>query len=127
DPNLSTHIGIRKGTDTLALNLTLALLCEVAQKPEIEEFEQVPEDVKAARLEALQQLLNAQQLAFNKTSEGKVMDVLIERLGGRPGQVAGRSPYMQAVNLEASEDLVGSIISCRVIEAKQNSVVGAVA
>jgi hypothetical protein len=34
---------------------------------------------------------------------------------------------MQAVNLEAAEDLVGSIISCRVTEAKQNSVVGAVA
>ena len=89
--------------------------------------EQVPEDVKAGRLEALQQLLNAQQLAFNKASEGKVMDVLIERRGGRPGQVAGRSPYMQAVNLQAGEDIVGRIISCRVTEAKQNSVVGAVA
>ena len=89
--------------------------------------EQVPEDVKADRLEALQQLLNAQQLAFNKASEDKVMDVLIERRGGRPGQVAGRSPYMQAVNLEAGDDLIGSIISCRVTEAKQNSVVGAVA
>jgi tRNA-2-methylthio-N6-dimethylallyladenosine synthase len=89
--------------------------------------EQVPEDVKADRLETLQQLLNAQQLAFNKASEGQVMDVLIERRGGRPGQVAGRSPYMQAVNLEASEDLVGSIISCRVTEARQNSVVGVVA
>ena len=55
------------------------------------------------------------------------MDVLIERRGGRPGQVAGRSPYMQAVNLAAGEDLVGSIISCRVTEARQNSIVGAVA
>jgi tRNA-2-methylthio-N6-dimethylallyladenosine synthase len=89
--------------------------------------DQVPEDAKADRLEALQQLLNAQQLAFNKASEGKTMDVLIERRGGREGQVAGRSPYMQAVNLEAGEDLVGSIISCRVTEAKQNSVVGVVA
>ena len=88
---------------------------------------QVPEAVKADRLESLQQLLNAHQLAFNKASEGKVMNVLIERSGGRPGQVAGRSPYMQAVNLEASEDLVGSIVSCRVVEARQNSVIGAVA
>ena len=95
--------------------------------PAANSSEQVPEDVKADRLEALQQLLNAQQLAFNKASEGKVMDVLIERRGGRPGQVAGRSPYMQAVNLAAGEDLVGSIISCRVTEARQNSVVGAVA
>lgn len=86
--------------------------------------DQVPEDVKAGRLEALQQLINAQQLAFNKQTEGRTLDVLVERKGGRDGQMAGRSPYMQAVNLEAGEDLVGSIISCRVTEARQNSVVG---
>jgi len=89
--------------------------------------EQVPEAVKSERLEALQQLLNAQQFAFNKTTEGQVMDVLIERRGGRDGQVGGRSPYMQSVNIEAGEDLVGSILSCRIGEAKQNSIIGAVA
>ena len=87
---------------------------------------QVPEDVKADRLEALQQLLNAQQLAFNKASVGKRMDVLVERAGGRPGQVAGRSPYMQAVNMQGDAGLVGSVVSCDLIEAKQNSVVGSV-
>ena len=89
--------------------------------------EQVPEAVKSERLEALQQLLNAQQFAFNKATEGRVMDVLIERRGGRDGQVGGRSPYMQSVNIEAGEDLVGSILSCRIVEAKQNSIIGAVA
>ena len=87
---------------------------------------QVPEDVKADRLEALQQLLNAQQFAFNKASVGKRMDVLVERAGGRPGQVAGRSPYMQAVNMQGDAGLVGSVVSCDLIEAKQNSVVGSV-
>ena len=89
--------------------------------------EQVPEAVKSERLEALQQLLNAQQFAFNKATEGRVMDVLIERRGGRDGQVGGRSPYMQSVNIEAGENLVGSILSCRIVEAKQNSIIGAVA
>ena len=88
---------------------------------------QVPEQVKADRLEALQQLLNAQQFAFNKSTEGREMKVLIERAGGREGQVAGRSPYMQAVNIEADAGLVGSIVSCRVTEARQNSIVGALA
>ena len=88
---------------------------------------QVPEQVKAERLEALQQLLNAQQYAFNKSTEGREMQVLIERAGGRAGQVAGRSPYMQAVNIEADAGLVGSIVSCRVTEARQNSIVGALA
>jgi len=88
---------------------------------------QVPEQVKADRLEALQQLLNAQQFAFNKSTEGREMKVLIERAGGREGQVAGRSPYMQAVNIEADSGLVGSIVSCHVTEARQNSIVGALA
>ena len=89
--------------------------------------EHVPEAVKSERLEALQQLLNAQQFAFNKATEGQVMDVLIERRGGRDGQVGGRSPYMQSVNVEAGEELVGRIVSCRIVEAKQNSIIGAVA
>ncbi|NDG37399.1 MAG: tRNA (N6-isopentenyl adenosine(37)-C2)-methylthiotransferase MiaB, partial [Alphaproteobacteria bacterium] len=58
---------------------------------------QVAEAVKSERLESLQQLLNAQQFAFNKSTEGRVVDVLVERAGGRDGQMAGRSPYMQAV------------------------------
>ena len=89
--------------------------------------DQVPETLKSERLEALQQLLNAQQFAFNKATEGQVMDVLIERRGGRDGQVGGRSPYMQSVNIEATEDRVGQILSCRIVEAKQNSLIGAVA
>ncbi len=89
--------------------------------------EQVPEAVKSERLEVLQQLLNAQQFAFNKATEGQVMDVLIERRGGRDGQVGGRSPYMQSVNVDAGEELVGRIVSCRIVEAKQNSIIGAVA
>ena len=94
--------------------------------PAAAEEVQVPEQVKAERLEALQQLLNAQQYAFNKSTEGRDMRVLIERAGGRPGQVAGRSPYMQAVNMAGDASLVGSIVSCDLIEAKQNSVVGSI-
>ena len=78
--------------------------------PAAGEDRQVPEDVKSDRLEALQQLLNAQQYAFNRSTLGARMDVLVERR--RPaGQVAGRSPYM-AVNIEGDEDLVGRIVSC---------------
>ncbi|MEC7210483.1 MAG: tRNA (N6-isopentenyl adenosine(37)-C2)-methylthiotransferase MiaB [Pseudomonadota bacterium] len=88
--------------------------------------DQVAEAVKAERLESLQQLLNAQQFAFNKATEGQVVDILVERAGGRVGQMAGRSPYMQAVNMQGDVDLVGSVVSCDLIEARQNSVVGLV-
>jgi tRNA-2-methylthio-N6-dimethylallyladenosine synthase len=85
---------------------------------------QVPESVKSERLESLQQLLNAQQFAFNKGTEGKIVDVLVERAGGRDGQMAGRSPYMQAVNFIGNPDQIGQIVSCRLSEARQNSMTG---
>jgi tRNA-2-methylthio-N6-dimethylallyladenosine synthase len=85
---------------------------------------QVPETVKSERLESLQQLLNAQQFAFNKNTEGKLVDVLVERAGGRVGQMAGRSPYMQAVNFIGEADQIGQIVSCRLSAARQNSMTG---
>ena len=58
---------------------------------------QVAAEVKTARLESLQQLLNAQQFAFNKATEGQVVDILVERTGDELTN-GGRSPYMQSVN-----------------------------
>jgi len=85
---------------------------------------QVEEAVKSERLESLQQLLNAQQFAFNKSTEGRVVDVLVERAGGRDGQMAGRSPYMQAVNFIGTADQIGQIVPCRLSAARQNSITG---
>jgi len=85
---------------------------------------QVAETVKSERLESLQQLLNAQQFAFNKSTEGRVVDVLVERAGGRDGQMAGRSPYMQAVNFIGTADQIGQIVPCRLSAARQNSMTG---
>jgi tRNA-2-methylthio-N6-dimethylallyladenosine synthase len=85
---------------------------------------QVEEAVKSERLESLQQLLNAQQFAFNKSTEGRVVDVLVERAGGRDGQMAGRSPYMQAVNFIGTADQIGQIVLCRLSAARQNSMTG---
>ncbi|MDC1294007.1 tRNA (N6-isopentenyl adenosine(37)-C2)-methylthiotransferase MiaB [Candidatus Puniceispirillum sp.] len=85
---------------------------------------QVPESVKSERLESLQQLLKAQQFAFNKGTEGKIVDILVERVGGREGQMAGRSPYMQAVNFIGNPDQIGQIVLCRLSEARQNSMNG---
>ncbi|MEL0072755.1 MAG: tRNA (N6-isopentenyl adenosine(37)-C2)-methylthiotransferase MiaB, partial [Rhodobiaceae bacterium] len=86
--------------------------------------QQVPEAVKSERLESLQQLLNAQQLAFNKTTEGRVVEVLVERAGGRAGQMAGRSPYMQAINFFGTADQIGKILPCRLSAAQKNSMSG---
>ena len=83
--------------------------------------QQVEAQVKADRLAALQQLLDAQQMAFNKTCEGQQMAVLIDKMGGRDGQVTGRSPFMQSVYLEGDHTQLGKIVTVTVKEARQNS------
>ncbi|WP_268810792.1 tRNA (N6-isopentenyl adenosine(37)-C2)-methylthiotransferase MiaB [Tistlia consotensis] len=89
--------------------------------------EQVPDPVKAERLAMLQQLLGAQQLAFNQASVGRRLPVLLERAGKHAGQLAGRSPYMQSVTLEAPPRLLGRIAEVEILEAHPNSVRGRVA
>ena len=88
---------------------------------------QVEETVKAARLAGLQQLLSAQQLAFNKAAEGSVLPVLVERRGRRPGQMQGRSPYMQVVNLAGDEALSGRIVDAAITAGHANSLAGRLA
>lgn len=89
--------------------------------PASERDDQIDERVKAARLAGLQQLTNAQQLAFNKAKIGTVMDVLIERPAHKDGQKAGRSPWMQAVHFPATMGEIGDIVSLRITDAHQNS------
>jgi len=85
---------------------------------------QIDETVKAERLASLQQLVSAQQLAFNMEKLGTVMDVLIERPASRDGQKAGRSPWMQAVHFPATSGEIGAIIPLQIVGAHQNSLAG---
>ena len=83
--------------------------------------DQVPEDVKSERLQSLQQLISAQQFAFNQAKVGEVMDILIERPANRANQMAGRSPWMQAVHFSSDVGAIGDIVSLKITEAHQNS------
>ncbi len=85
---------------------------------------QVPEDVKSARLAALQDLLGEQQDAFNAACAGREMDVLFEKPGRKPGQAVGRSPYLQPVHVDGAAELIGQIRRVRIAEAKTNSLRG---
>jgi tRNA-2-methylthio-N6-dimethylallyladenosine synthase len=71
--------------------------------------EQIPEDVKSARLQALQALIDRQQAAFNRGCIGQTLDVLFEKIGRHPGQIVGKSPYLQPVQVMAQPSLIGSI------------------
>jgi tRNA-2-methylthio-N6-dimethylallyladenosine synthase len=74
---------------------------------------QVPEDVKAERLEALQEVLEAQQQAFNHACVGKMLDVLWVDRGRHGGQITGRSPYLQPVHISAAPELLGRVTTVR--------------
>ena len=81
----------------------------------------MPEDQKSARLQRLQALLTAQQTAFNEAQTGKELPVLIEKPGRNPGQMVGRSPYLQAVHLDAEPTATGQIVQAKITSAAPNS------
>jgi tRNA-2-methylthio-N6-dimethylallyladenosine synthase len=85
---------------------------------------QVEEAVKIERLARLQALIDRQTRDFNLSRLGMTMDVLLEKPGRRPGQLAGRSPWLQAVHLEAPADLLGSIVPVRIEAVGANSLSG---
>ncbi|HEY1837533.1 MAG TPA: tRNA (N6-isopentenyl adenosine(37)-C2)-methylthiotransferase MiaB [Rhizomicrobium sp.] len=88
---------------------------------------QIPEEVKDARLQALQSLLLAQQRDFNASCRGRTMPVLFEKKGRYASQAIGRSPYLQSVYVEGSSGLIGEIRDIRIDAAFPNSLKGVLA
>ncbi|HUS53105.1 MAG TPA: tRNA (N6-isopentenyl adenosine(37)-C2)-methylthiotransferase MiaB [Thermohalobaculum sp.] len=86
--------------------------------------EQVPEAAKADRLARLQTLLTEQQAAFQSDCIGRTLAVLIEKPGRHPGQMVGRSPYLQAVHLDCDPGSTGKIVDAVIIGAATNSLSG---
>jgi tRNA-2-methylthio-N6-dimethylallyladenosine synthase len=88
--------------------------------------EQVPEETKSNRLAELQALIAEEQRRFNAGTIGRTMDVLLEKPGRHPGQLVGRSPYLQAVHAAAPERLIGTLARVRLTAALANSLAGEV-
>jgi tRNA-2-methylthio-N6-dimethylallyladenosine synthase len=85
---------------------------------------QIPEDVKNERLYRLQELIEAQQHAFNLSCVGKEIDVLFEKPGRHEGQIVGRSPYLQPVPVIAPASIIGTVARVRVKELRTYSLIG---
>ena len=88
---------------------------------------QIPEDVKDARLQALQKLLVEQQSAFNRSCEARVFPVLFDKPGRKPGQAVGRSPYLQPVHVEGAAALMGQLRRVKIASVLPNSLKGVLA
>ena len=87
---------------------------------------QVPEAAKRERLAALQNLLDQARHAFDRATIGRRLDVLFEGKGRKPGQIAGRSPYLQAVHIEGPQELIGEIAEVDILAAGPNSLTGVI-
>ena len=89
-------------------------------------LEQLPEEIKVARLSRLQDVITKHQTSFNSTQVGKIMPVLFDRRGRRPGQLIGRSPYLQSVHAQLDSSWLGKILEVEIASAGPNSLAGVV-
>jgi tRNA-2-methylthio-N6-dimethylallyladenosine synthase len=92
------------------------------------EMAQLPEALKDERLQRLQRDIEARQAAFLASQQGVTFDVLFEKTGRHPGQVVGRSPYLQPVQVMAPvmgpTSLIGEIAPVTITEIGANSLFG---
>ena len=95
--------------------------------PGAEMAEQVPEELKSERLYRLQAAIDRNQASFNARCLGRTFDVLFEKPGRHPGQLVGRSPYLQPVQVMAAPSTVGEIAAVTITEISANSLFGTLA
>ncbi|RZM20936.1 MAG: TRAM domain-containing protein, partial [Sphingomonas sp.] len=67
--------------------------------------------------------LNRDQQAFNANSVGRTCNVLLERPGKLPGQLIGKSPWLQSVHL-ITDAAIGDLVSVDLVRADPNSLAG---
>jgi tRNA-2-methylthio-N6-dimethylallyladenosine synthase len=88
---------------------------------------QVDEDVKSERLHRLQAAIDRNATSFNSRCVGHTFDVLFEKEGRYPGQIVGRSPYLQPVQVMAAKALIGRVAAVTITEVSSNSLFGVLA
>jgi len=92
--------------------------------PAADRADQVPEAAKTERLHALQALILEQQTAFNAATVGRTVDVLFEKAGRHPGQIGGKSPYLQAVHVDGPSSSIGHVARVKITGIASNSLAG---
>ncbi len=88
--------------------------------------DQVPEEMKSERLARLEALIKQQQTEFGGRCVGRTLPVLFERVGRHPGQLVGRSPYLQGVHAAAPVEMLGKIAPVEILAFGPNSLAGVI-
>jgi len=90
--------------------------------------DELPHAVKQARLERLQERVNAQSLAISRGMVGSVQRVLVERPAKKhERQIAGRTENNRWVNFDGPPALIGRFVDVVITEAMPNSLRGRLA
>ena len=87
---------------------------------------QIAGEIMDERLQDLQAALQRSSLAFNQASVGRSCAVLVDRIGRKPGQWLGKSPWLQSVHF-TGDAAIGEIVQLELIEAGANSLAGRLA
>ena len=88
---------------------------------------QISEAVKSERLARLQAALEASHALYNDGFIGRTLPVLFEKAGRTPGQIVGRSPYLQHVTVEADASLIGQVHPVTIATTGPYSLAGSLA
>jgi tRNA-2-methylthio-N6-dimethylallyladenosine synthase len=83
----------------------------------------VAPEVMDDRLQRLQARLAEHSLAFNRATIGKDTRILIDRKGRLPGQMIGKSPWLQSIFVETGA-AIGEMLDVTVTQALRNSLGG---
>ncbi|MEA2835528.1 MAG: tRNA-2-methylthio-N6-dimethylallyladenosine synthase [Bradyrhizobium sp.] len=76
------------------------------------------------RLVRLQELIDSQQSAFNRAAVGTTVDVLFERPARNPGQIVGRTAYLQPAHVIASPEIIGRVLPVTIESLERYSLLG---
>jgi len=87
----------------------------------------VPAAVMDERLAQLQALIDAQQASFNRAAVGQTVEVLFERAAREPGQIVGRTPYLQPAHVMAPADIIGQVLPVTIDSLERYSLKGRLA
>ena len=88
--------------------------------------DQVDEATMRDRLARLQVLLEDQRQAFNAAAVGQTLDVLFERSGRHPGQLTGKTPYLQQIQADGPTAAIGTIAPVAIMARGANSLFGTI-
>ncbi len=85
----------------------------------------VPMDVKKARLARLQKRISEMAMEISSEMEGTIQRILVERVSRKDaGQMAGRTENNRVVNFDGAERLIGHFVDVKITKAMVNSLQG---